>query len=187
MGFLRIILAISVSSLVVAALLARQVLRSDTGTPRMQEISNAIKEGAEIFLRRQYKTIYLISGVVALVLLLLYLKSDFTMAWKIMVGFLTGAICSGLAGFIGMFVSIRANIRTANAAQTSLNRALQLALRGGAVSGLSVVAMSLLGAGILFYLYGGGKHPPPRPGPVRGLGVGGRPVGAFAPLARCGC
>ncbi len=182
MGFLRIILAISVSSLVVAALLARQVLRADTGTPRMQEISNAIKEGAEVFLRRQYKTIYLISGLVALVLLLLYLKSDFTLAWKIMVGFLTGAICSGLAGFIGMFVSIRANIRTASAAQTSLNRALQLALRGGAVSGLSVVAMSLLGVGILFYLYGGLNDPTHVPDQIVGFGFGASLVALFAQL-----
>ena len=182
MGFLRIILAISVSSLVVAALLARQVLRADTGTPRMQEISNAIKEGAEVFLRRQYKTIYLISGVVALVLLLLYLKSDFTLAWKITVGFLTGAICSGLAGFIGMFVSIRANIRTANAAQTSLNRALQLALRGGAVSGLSVVAMSLLGVGILFYFYGGLNDPTHVPDQIVGFGFGASLVALFAQL-----
>ena len=182
MGFLRIILAISVSSLVVAALLARQVLRADTGTPRMQEISNAIKEGAEVFLRRQYKTIYLISGVVALVLLLLYLKSDFTLAWKITVGFLTGAICSGLAGFIGMFVSIRANIRTASAAQTSLNRALQLALRGGAVSGLSVVAMSLLGVGILFYFYGGLNDPTHVPDQIVGFGFGASLVALFAQL-----
>ncbi len=182
MGFLRIILAISVSSLVVAALLARQVLRADTGTPRMQEISNAIKEGAEVCLRRQYKTIYLISGVVALVLLLLYLKSDFTLAWKITVGFLTGAICSGLAGFIGMFVSIRANIRTANAAQTSLNRALQLALRGGAVSGLSVVAMSLLGVGILFYFYGGLNDPTHVPDQIVGFGFGASLVALFAQL-----
>ncbi len=182
MGFLRIILAISVSSLVVAALLARQVLRADTGTPRMQEISNAIKEGAEVFLRRQYKTIYLISGVVALVLLLLYLKSDFTLAWKITVGFLTGAICSGLAGFIGMFVSIRANIRTANAAQTSLNRPLQLALRGGAVSGLSVVAMSLLGVGILFYFYGGLNDPTHVPDQIVGFGFGASLVALFAQL-----
>jgi K(+)-stimulated pyrophosphate-energized sodium pump len=182
MGFLRIILAISVSSLVVAALLARQVLRADTGTPRMQEISNAIKEGAEVFLRRQYKTIYLISGVVAFVLLLLYLKSDFTLAWKITVGFLTGAICSGLAGFIGMFVSIRANIRTASAAQTSLNRALQLALRGGAVSGLSVVAMSLLGVGILFYFYGGLNDPTHVPDQIVGFGFGASLVALFAQL-----
>src|SRR5947209_10533194 len=183
MGFLRIILAISVSSLVVAALLARQVLRADTGTPRMQEISNAIKEGAEVFLRRQYKTIYLISGVVALVLLLLYLKSDFTLAWKITVGFLTGAVCSGLAGFIGMFVSIRANIRTANAAQTSLNRALKLALRGGAVSGLSVVAMSLLGVGGLFFILSRfGVEAEKIPLLIVGYGFGASLVALFAQL-----
>src|ERR1700680_2034733 len=128
MVFLPVILAISVCSLVVAGLLARQVLSADTGTPAMQEISNAIKEGAEAFLRRQYKTIYGLSAVMAVILFLLYLRSDFTLAWKTTVGFLTGALCSGIAGFVGMFVSIRANIRTASAARTSLNRALRLAL-----------------------------------------------------------
>src|SRR3989442_8613895 len=104
------------------------------------------------------------------------------MAWKITVGFLTGAICSGLAGFIGMFVSIRANIRTANAAQTSLNRALQLALRGGAVSGLSVVAMSLLGVGILFYFYGGLNDPTHVPDQIVRFGFGASLVSLFAQL-----
>src|ERR1700681_3614002 len=129
---LLIILGISVIALLFAGLfLIPNVLKRDQGTPAMQEISNAIKEGAEAFLRRQYKTIYGISAVMAVILFLLYLRSYFTLAWKTTVGFLTGALCSGIAGFVGMFVSIRANIRTASAARTSLNRALRLALRGG--------------------------------------------------------
>jgi K(+)-stimulated pyrophosphate-energized sodium pump len=182
MVFLPVILAISVCSLVVAGLLARQVLSADTGTPAMQEISNAIKEGAEAFLRRQYKTIYGLSAVMAVILFLLYLRSDFTLAWKTTVGFLTGALCSGIAGFVGMFVSIRANIRTASAARTSLNRALRLALRGGAVSGLTVVAMSLLGVGLLFYFYGGLDDPTHVPDQIVGFGFGASLVALFAQL-----
>ena len=181
-AFLPAILTISVLSLLVAALLARQVLAADTGTEAMQAISNAIKEGAEAFLRRQYMTIYLLSGVVALVLFLLYFRSDFELAWKTTVGFLMGAVCSGFAGFMGMFVSIRANIRTASAARTSLNRALRIALRGGAVSGLTVVSMSLLGVGLLFLFYGGLDHPERVPAQIVGFGFGASFVALFAQL-----
>src|SRR5713101_1754097 len=172
MNFLAVILGVSVFALLVAGLLARQVLRADTGTPAMREISNAIREGAEAFLRRQYKTIYLISAIVALIIFFLYFASDRALAWKTTVAFLVGALCSGLAGFIGMFVSIRANIRVASASRTSLNRALQLALRGGAVSGLSVVAMSLLGVGLLFFLYGGLDDPTHVPDQIIGFAFG---------------
>ena len=182
MNYLPLILAISVLSLIVAAILARQVLKADMGTADMQRISNAIKQGAEAFLRRQYKTIYAMAAVLAVILFLLYVRTDFTTAWKTTVGFLTGAICSGFAGFIGMFVSIRANIRVASASRTSLNRALQLALRGGAVSGLTVVAMSLLGVGGLFYLYGGLQHPELVPEEIVGFGFGASLVALFAQL-----
>jgi len=182
MHYLVMILGVSLLSLVVAGLLARQVLRADTGTPAMREISDAIREGAEAFLRRQYKTIYAISAVVAVIIFLLYFASDRALAWKTTVAFLTGAACSGFAGFLGMFVSIRANIRTASAARTSLNRALQIALRGGAVSGLTVVAMSLLGVGILFFLYGGLDDPTHVPDQIVGFGFGASLVALFAQL-----
>ncbi len=182
MQFLVVILAVSLLSLFVAGLLARQVLRADTGTPEMQEISNAIREGAEVFLRRQYKTIYAIAAIVGLIIFLLYYGSDRPLAWKTTIGFFTGAVCSGFAGFLGMFVSIRANIRAASAARTSLNRALQLALRGGAVSGLSVVAMSLLGVGMLFYFYGGLDNPTHVPDQIVGFGFGASLVALFAQL-----
>ncbi len=182
MPFLGAILAVSLLSLLVAGWLARQVLSADAGTPEMQTISNAIKEGAEAFLRRQYKTIYAISAIVAVIIFVLYFRSDRPLAWKMTIGFLTGAACSGLAGFLGMFVSIRANIRTASAVRTSLNRALQLALRGGAVSGLSVVAMSLLGVGLLFFFYGGLEDPTHVPDQIVGFGFGASLVALFAQL-----
>ena len=181
--YLPVILLISVFSLIVAFLLARQVLKADTGTAEMQVIASAIKEGAEAFLRRQYKTIYMMAGLGALIIFGLYtLRGEHALAWKTTIGFLTGAICSGLAGFIGMFVSIRANIRVASASRTSLNRALQLALRGGAVSGLSVVALSLLGVGGLFWAYGGLTDPQHVPAEIVGFGFGASLVALFAQL-----
>jgi len=159
---------VSLGSLVSVFLLAKFVLSQDTGTARMREISDAIRQGAEAFLRRQYRTITLISVIVGLVLLFFYLKTKLEipvgmtqteLAWKIVGAFVLGAFCSGLAGYIGMYISIRSNIRAAAAARTDLNLALQIALRGGAVSGLLVVAMSLLGVGLIFFSYGGLKGP----------------------------
>src|ERR1043166_3330445 len=157
-----LVMLISVLSLAFAVFLARQVLAADTGTPQMQDIAGAIKEGAEAFLRRQNRTITVIGLGVAVLIFLLYAvvrppnpndpTTTLNMAIATTLSFVFGALCSGIAGYIGMFVSIRANLRTASAVRSSLNRALQIALRGGAVSGLFVVAMSLLGVGGLFAL-----------------------------------
>ncbi len=188
---LPIVLGISVLSLVVAGFLAKHVLSQDTGTPEMREISDAIREGAEAFLSRQYKTIGLLSVVAAGAIFGFYfwnreVKNIAEMgqgtAWKVTISFLTGALCSAIAGYIGMFVSIRANIRTAAAAMTSLNKALQTALRAGAVSGLSVVAMSLLGVGGLFYLFGGMHDYEHVPLQIVGFGFGASFVALFAQL-----
>ncbi len=188
---LPLVLSISVLSLAVAAFLARQVLAADTGKPEMKRISDAIREGAEAFLKRQYRTIGMLSVVAALIIFAFYfinrdVKNIAEMgsgtALKITFSFLVGALCSAIAGFIGMFVSIRANIRTATAAMTSLNRALQIALRGGAVSGLSVVAMSLLGVGGLFLLYGGMRDYHHVPLQIVGFGFGASFVALFAQL-----
>lgn len=155
------ILAASGVALVAAVLLSRWVLALSRGEPAMQRISNAIQEGAEAYLARQYKTIAALSVVVAL---LIYVGYAFfrpaetganaltagTLALYTTVSFLFGALCSGIAGYMGMWVSIRTNIRVAAAAQNSLNAALQTALRGGAVSGLFTVAMSLIGVSGLF-------------------------------------
>jgi K(+)-stimulated pyrophosphate-energized sodium pump len=188
---LPIVLGISVLSLVVAALLAKHVLAADTGKPEMQEIAANIREGAEAFLSRQYRTIGLLSVVAAAVIFgFYYVNRDVAnikamgegTALRVTISFLTGALCSAIAGYVGMFVSIRANLRTAAAAMTSLNRALQLALRGGAVSGLSVVSMSLLGVGGLFYLFGGLEHHEYVPLQIVGFGFGASFVALFAQL-----
>src|SRR5207344_953561 len=101
---------------------------------------------------------------------------------KVTISFLIGALCSAIAGYVGMFVSIRANIRTAAAARTSLNQALQIALRGGAVSGLTVVSMSLLGVGGLFYFFGGLEDYRHVPLQIVGFGFGASFVALFAQL-----
>jgi len=188
---LPIVLGISVLSLVVAALLARHVLAADTGKPEMRTISDAIREGAEAFLSRQYRTIATLSIVAAAAIFgFYYVNRDVRNIaemglgtyWKVTLSFLIGALCSAIAGYVGMFVSIRANIRTAAAAMTSLNRALQIALRGGAVSGLTVVAMSLLGVGGLFYLFGGMQDYQHVPLQIVGFGFGASFVALFAQL-----
>jgi K(+)-stimulated pyrophosphate-energized sodium pump len=160
---LPLILAVSVGSLVVAGYLASWVLKRDTGTSAMQAISNAIKEGAEAFLRRQNRTIALLAILLAALIFFLYgfvrghhdfdpVPTALQLAFWTTLSFVLGAACSVIAGYIGMWVSIRANIRTASAARSSLNDALRIALRGGAVSGLFVVAMSLFGVGGLYWL-----------------------------------
>jgi K(+)-stimulated pyrophosphate-energized sodium pump len=155
--YLPLVLSISVVSLFVAVLFGRYILAQDTGTAAMQKISNAIKSGAEAFLRRQNGTIIILSVVLAVIIYLGYLlgKGDSSLAFRMTVSFVLGAACSLAAGFSGMWVSIRSNIRVASAARTSLNKAMQIALRGGAVTGVSVVALSLLGVGLLFFAFGG--------------------------------
>ncbi len=182
--WLWISLGVGVLALVAALVLARSVLSADTGTPEMQAISDAIREGAEAFLSRQYRTIGILALVIAVVVFAGYHASSRTapLALKTVISFLVGAICSGLAGYTGMYVSIRANIRTASAARSSLNKALQAALRGGAVTGLVVVALSLLGVGTLFFFFGGLDHPREVPYQLVGFGFGASLVALFAQL-----
>jgi K(+)-stimulated pyrophosphate-energized sodium pump len=182
--WLWIAMGVGVLALIAAFALAKMVLAADTGTAEMQAISNAIREGAEAFLARQYKTIGILAVVIAIIVFCGYNFSPRThdVAIKTVIAFLVGAVCSGLAGFTGMYVSIRANIRTASAARSSLNGALQAALRGGAVTGLVVVALSLLGVGALFFFFGGLDNPQTVPYQLVGFGFGASLVALFAQL-----
>jgi len=182
--WLWIAMGVGVLALIAAFILAKIVLSADAGTVEMQAISNAIREGAEAFLSRQYRTIGILAVVIAIIVFFGYYLSPRTqdVALKTVIAFLVGATCSGLAGFTGMYVSIRANIRTASAARHSLNGALQAALRGGAVTGLVVVALSLLGVGALFFFFGGLDHPQQVPYQLVGFGFGASLVALFAQL-----
>src|SRR3989449_480169 len=184
-----LVLGLSVLALAVAWGLRGYVLRQDNGTPDMRKISDAIQEGAEAFLRRQYRTIGTLSialGVVIYVLYAFFRKphpdepAAATLALTTTLSFLFGALCSGVAG---MYVAVRSNIRTASAARSSLNKALQIALRGGAVSGLFVVAMSLFGVGLLYTVLEAMHFEPTKiPLMIVGYGFGASFVALFAQL-----
>ena len=172
-----------------AAYLASYVLRKDTGTPEMQKVSNAIYSGAVAFLNRQYRTITILAivaaVVVAVVLGLLGQGDKVSLAWHTALAFIIGAFCSGVSGYIGMLVAVRSNIRTASAARRSLGEALVVSLRGGAVSGFLVVALSLLGVSILFAAFGGlngATLTSAAPSLIVGFGFGASFVALFAQL-----
>src|SRR5215216_4286247 len=179
-----------VIAVIAATMLARDVLGRPKGTPEMQAVAAAIYEGAMAFLNRQYRTIAMLS-VVAAVLIGVLLgaiappTTDYTsgeLAWRTSVAFLVGAFCSALAGFVGMWISVQANLRTAAAATHSLKAALQTSLRGGAVSGLLVVSLSLLGVLAIFAAYGGFTRPAVAPYLIVGFGFGASFVALFAQL-----
>ncbi len=130
----------------------RSVLSADAGNERMQEIAAAIQEGARAYLNRQYSTIGIV-GIVVCIVLGLFLGVS------VAIGFIIGAVLSGIAGYIGMYVSVRANVRTASAARNGLEPALEIAFKSGAVTGLLVVGLGLLGvAGYYFILDGAGME-----------------------------
>jgi K(+)-stimulated pyrophosphate-energized sodium pump len=134
--------------LLTAGILSWQIFKKDTGTPEMRAIGDAIREGAMAYLARQYKTIAVISVILGVVIMI-------GINWQTGVAFLIGAFFSALSGYIGMYVSVNSNIRTASAARRSLGEALQVSFRGGAVSGLAVVSLSLLGVAGMFLLFQG--------------------------------
>src|ERR1700751_4793830 len=143
MTALWLIVLCGVLSIVYAIWATSSVLSADAGSPRIQEIAGAVREGAQAYLRRQYTTIGLV-GVVIFLLLAYFL------GLLVAVGFAIGAILSGAAGFIGMNVSVRANVRTAQAATTSLAGGLELAFKAGAITGLLVAGLALLGVTLYF-------------------------------------
>lgn len=156
-----------VLALIVAAYFAADVAKKDPGTERMKEIMGYIHEGAMAFLFREYKVLVVFIIVLAIII------GVFLNSWLTAICFVIGAICSILAGFFGMQVATKANARTANAAQHGQNEALGIAFRGGAVMGLCVVGLGLMGVSVLYMLIGDA-------GIVTGFGLGASSIALFA-------
>ena len=179
-------------TVVFAIMLARNVLRADAGTPKMKEIGDMIFEGAWAFLKRQYSTIGILSLVVAIIIGVLVAllggqrgiegMTPFGIGWRTAVAFLVGALCSGVSGFVGMYIAVKSNVRCAAGAQKNLTRAVTIALRGGAVSGFLITALSLIGVTAIFFAFGGATKPEIAPHLIVGFGFGASFVALFAQL-----
>ena len=161
-------------AVVYGIVLIRWLLALPAGDDRMKEVAGAVQEGARAYLNRQYRTIAMVgAGVFVILLVAMGLQKDWEYAWHVAVGFLLGAGLSAAAGYIGMMVSVRVNVRTAEAAKGGLGPALKVAFRGGSVTGLLVVGLALFGVAFYYGVTGDVAA-------LVGLGFGGSLISVFA-------
>ena len=152
MNIILLAIAAAVLAIIYGVVQTQRLMSASAGSEKMQEIASAIQEGANAYLKRQYTTIAIV-GVVVCILIAIFL------GWEVALGFAVGAILSGAAGFIGMLISVRANVRTTQASSTSLAAGLSIAFRSGAVTGMLVAGLALLGvAGYFWVLTSGMGH-----------------------------
>ena len=178
---LLVVIVICVIALALAAILARNLLSQDEGTPKMREVSDAIKVGAEAFIKRQYSTIAIIAIILAVVIFAVYyFTGQQSLAVDTAFAYIIGATCSAVAGVVAMSIAVRTNIRTAAAAQHSDGKALDFSFRGGAISGLIITSMSLLGVSLTYIALG--ADPQTTPFVIIGFGFGASFVALFAQL-----
>lgn len=194
-SYFILIYGVIIISLFIIIYLVRYTFSQETGNDKMIEISDYIKEGATAFIRRQYKTIFILSIITLLLIIVCNYVSNssrgseitaMTISLRTGVAFIAGAFCSALSGYIGMYMAVNSNIRAAAGAKKGLNASLQIALKGGAVTGLAVTSLSLLGVASLFLIYGGlsGNDTliKEAPSAIVGFGFGASFVALFAQL-----
>jgi len=174
-----IALVCAIGALMYGIISIKWVLAKPTGNDRMQEIATAIQQGAKAYLNRQYTTIMIVGVIIGIPI-------GIFLGWETAIGFAIGALCSAAAGYIGMYVSVRANVRTTEAAHEGLNNALAVAFRSGAITGLLVVGLGLLGVAgyyaVLQSMLPEGQTMANNLAPLVGLGFGGSLISIFARL-----
>ena len=162
-----IAILVSLLALAYAGYLSFKILKLDPGNQKMQDIAAAIKEGAMAYMARQYKTIAIFAILITILLAWLF------PSWSIAAGFLFGAILSGVSGYIGMSISVRANVRTAQTAKLGLKEALSVAFQGGSVTGMAVVGLALFAVSVFYTIF-------KDPAMLVGLGFGASLISLFA-------